>query len=100
MLHLKPQLPPVQVAIEFGTLSRHAAVQPPQLFGSVILLTHELPHWSGVEPPQLGMQEPPEQRGVVPVHATVHEPQALAVFSCVGQPAPLSAQSPYPEAHV
>jgi hypothetical protein len=82
------------VAIEFATLSPHDWLHPPQLFGSVILLTHELPHWSGVAPPQFGVQEPPEQSGVAPVQATVHEPQALAVFSCVGQPAPLSAQSP------
>jgi hypothetical protein len=41
LLHVKPQIPPLQVAVALVTLG-HLVPQPPQLFGSELVSTHVL----------------------------------------------------------
>jgi hypothetical protein len=81
---------PAQVGVACGTVVVHALLHEPQLFLSVVVSTHVEPHGVG----EGGMQpvahayEPadPAHFGVLPVHATPHAPQLLAVSTCVSQP--------------
>ena len=70
----QPHMPFVQSA-PFG----HCKPQPPQLSGSLPVLTHALPHWVSVTPasvvPHAVPQIPPEQSGVAAGHTFPHAPQ-------------------------
>jgi hypothetical protein len=83
-----------------ATVVVQACPHVPQLPGSVALFVQVIPQRSGVEPPQLDVQDAPEHTGVGFEQAVPHAPQLPFSVRDVGQPRPASAQSAKPAAQV
>jgi hypothetical protein len=64
--------------------------QAPQFAASFVLFTHEVPHTSGVDPPQFGKQLAgvlcSEHSGVAPLHVSEQLPQVAGVLRSASQP--------------
>ena len=93
------QLELLQVAVALGSV--HTVLQAPQLLGSLVVLTHDVPLQSvGVIVGQPDTHVEDEHNGVPPVHALWQSPQVAARVRLVSQPfATFPSQSLKPALH-